>query len=269
MNKMPAMPKMKKSPMDDMPGMGSKPSLKDTPDRHAFVMAGQKTLFLCHLTMVNTEMPNHMYELVLEATLSRRAMQQYLADLKEHPKATYFIGNSAKDLMTLPEINIGARISFKADIWRGIPPKHHYKVWPWQKQKPIIPDVTVNIDRVVRFRHFNFAIEYPVSMTYFLFGKGSEAHLYHYQTCQPDFDQVVSLAHAPGFLPQEQLQSGALIGIPLMGSTPVPCSNPLTKKTYQVQYEGIGDFGLHEIKIDRSLWFSTAITNSINPCPGK
>lgn len=268
MNKKPATPKMKMSSMDKMP-MENKPSLKDTPDRHAFVMAGKKTLFLCHLTMVNTEMPNHMYELVLEATLSRRAWQEYLADLERHPRATYFLGNSDKDLMTLPEINIGTRVSFKADIWRGIPPKHHYKVWPWQKQKPVISNVTVKIDRVVRFRHFNFAIEYPTSMTYFLFGKGPEAHLYHYQTCQPDFDQVVSLAKAPEFLPPEQLQSGALINISTMASTPVPCTNPLAKKVYHVQYEGIVDFGLHEIKIGRNLWFSTAITNSINPCPGK
>ena len=263
------MAKMSTMKMSTMPPMNENPSLKDTPDQHAFVMAGRQTLFLCHLTMVHTEMPNHMYELVLQATLPRSAWKKYLEDLDHHPKATYFLGNSEKDKMTIPDIHIGSRVSFKGDIWRGIPYKKQYTSWPWANQKPIISNITVKIERVVRIRHFNFAVEYPTSMTYFLFGKGQEAHLYHYQTREPEFDQVVSLAQAPDFITQSQLQSGVLINFPTMASTPVRCSNPLTNKTYQVQYEGIGDFGLHKIKIGRSLWFSTKITNSKPPCPDK
>jgi hypothetical protein len=273
MKKMPPMDNMKMPMTDsmpsmkDMPSMGEKPSIVNTPDQHAFVMAGVETLFLCHLTMLHME--NHMYELVLQASLPLYAQMEYLKDLARNPTATYFLGNAEQDLMTIPEIHIGSRVAFTANIWRGIPEKHHYRVWPWKHQDPIVSNVTVKIDRVVRIRHFNFAQQYPESMTYFLFGSGTEAHLYHYQTHEPDFDQVVSLAEAPSFIPPPQLQSGVLINIPDIPADKIPCSNPLTKKEYLVQYEGIDYMRLHEIKIERSLWFSTKITNAKNPCPGQ
>lgn len=266
----------KKTPANTKPATNSmnmpmgKPPIKDPPSQHAYVMVGRQTLFLCHLTMVYTLMPEHMYEFVLEATLPQKAWDTYLEDMDRHPDATYFLGNSKNDQMTLPQIHIGECSSFTANIWRGIPPApkstHHYDTWPWTGKKPLIRDTTVTVKRVVRFRHYNFAQDYPSSMTYFLFGKGTEAHMYHYQTREPDFDQVVSLQEAPSFLSKSQLQSGVLVNIPTMASTPAPCSNPLTEKTYHVQYEGISDFGLHEINIDRSVWFSTEITNSYNPC---
>lgn len=273
MKKMPSMDNMK-MPMTDsmpamkgMPSMGEKPSIVNTPDQHAFVMAGVETLFLCHLTMLHME--NHMYELVLQASLPLYAQVEYLKDLARHPTATYFLGNSHEDLMTIPEIHIGSRVSFIANVWRGIPEKKHYEVWPWKhdKEDQILFNVPVRIERVVRIRHFNFVQEYPESMTYFLFGSGTEAHLYHYQTHEPDFDQVVTLAEAPSFVPPPQLQSGVLINIPDMPANKIPCSDPLTKKEYLVEYEGIKSLGLHQIKIDRSLWFSTKITNTKNPCP--
>lgn len=273
MKNMPPMDHMKMPVKDsarstkEMPSMGEKPSILNTPDQHAFVMTGVDTLFLCHLTMLHME--NHMYELVLQASLPLYAQVEYLKDLAHYPTATYFLGNSADDLMTIPEIHIGSRHSFIADIWRGIPEKKHYEVWPWKHDEKdrIVSNVMVRIDRIVRIRHFNFAQQYPTSMTYFLFGSGKEAHLYHYQTHEPDFDQVVTLVEAPSFVPPPQLQSGVLINIPHMPANKIPCSNPLTNKEYLVQYEGLESMGLHQIKIDRSLWFSTKITNTKNPCP--
>lgn len=259
MKKMSSMDHMHNMPMPDLG------PITNTPEQHAFIMAGVQTLFLCHMTMLHME--NHMYELVLQGSLPPYAQQQYVADCAKHPKSTYFLGNVEQDLMTLPDLHIGSRVSFIADIWRDIPPKHHYHVWPWKDEKPFISNVRVQVDRVVRIRHYNLAQPYPDSMTYFMFGSGTEAHLYHYQTRQPDFDQVISLAEVPSFIPAPQLRSGVLVNIPGMPSNPPPCSNPLSKKVYLVEYEGISQLGRHEIKIGRNLWFSTKITNEKNPCP--
>jgi hypothetical protein len=53
-----------------------------------------------------------------------------------------------------------------------------------------------------------------------------------------------------------------------MPATPVYCSTPLLQPTYQVQYAGNAT-PTYEISIDRSLWFSTKVTNDVDPCqPG-
>jgi hypothetical protein len=55
----------------------------------------------------------------------------------------------------------------------------------------------------------------------------------------------------------------------------VYCSSPLLDEDYMVRYNGqnptpptSGDAanGLYPLKIDRSLWFSTKVTNATDPC---
>ena len=79
--------------------------------------------------------------------------------------------------MAIPDLATGARTTFQASIWAGIPIKHHYKVWPWKGIKPIVEDTPVTVERVVAYRHFDLQQNYPETLTYLLFGAGDEAHL--------------------------------------------------------------------------------------------
>ena len=101
----------------------------------------------------------------------------------------------------------------------------------------------------------------------------------HYQTREPDFDEVVTLVEAPPWLPAELLEAGVHVNFPDLRATPVFCSSPLLNEDYKVRYSGqkpmppghghksvVAPDGLYPLKIDRSLWFSTKVTNAKDPC---
>jgi hypothetical protein len=147
--------------------------------------------------------------------------------------------------------------------------KHHYKTWPWKRVKPIVADTPVTVERVVAFRHFDLQQNYPESLTYLLFGAGKEAHMGHYQTHEPDFDEVITLVEAPPWLPAPLLEAGVHVNFPDLPTAPegkpAYCSSPLLNEDYKVRYSG-QDSTLYPLKIDRSLWFSTKVTNAADPC---
>jgi hypothetical protein len=266
--------------------------IRNDGEQHAFAMLGLKTLFLCHLTMFRME--DHMYQLVVRAKLPDYAMQQYVAERKKAPQEiVFFLGNSAQDLMTVPELQTGARSRFLADIFRDIPgpgPDGQYQpAWPWKDVTPVIKGVPVTVERIVYFRHFDYNLSLPRDLSYVLFGSGDEAHITHYQVSEPDFDHVVSLAKAPDWLPPMQLEAGVpitILGVPNNskdGCGPaghkIYCSNPLTKESYPVSYAGYSCVGypLYDDKgnllVDTKIylthycWFSTKVVNLMkDPC---
>ncbi len=250
---------------------GRQKTPENTPTLHAYVMLGAETLYLCHLTMYDME--NHSYQIVLKASLPEEAMQKYLRARAQHPKDTFFIGNSERDLKTLPELKSGRRKSFVGNVFHGIPDKPKKAGWPWNGETPLVSEVKVTVEEIVYYRHFDFNIDYPKSLTYILFGSGDEAHMTHYQTKDPDFDQVLSLAGAPDWLSSDQLKAGVHVNIPSLpsfpkdGSSKVYCSNPLTDKQYQVRYQGNEEIPLHQVKIGVHYWFCTKIANGKDPCP--
>ncbi|MDP9104850.1 MAG: hypothetical protein M3N49_02855 [Candidatus Eremiobacteraeota bacterium] len=233
------------------------------PGQHAFVMLGERTLFLCHLTMFHDE--EHRFQLVLRATLPDDAMRRYLADRKANPDATYFLGNSTDDLMTVQSIQSGRRDAFKADVFRGIPIQRDYPEWPWKNQTPIIAGASVRIDHVVYARHFDFGLAYPEKLTYVVFGMGDEAHLTHYQVKEPDYDHVLSLARAPAWLPAEALEAGVHLNCVDLPQD-MHCTNPLTSAEQRVTYAGL-PAPIYTIEPGKSYWFSTKIVNMNDPCP--
>jgi len=268
----------------DMNGSDEKPerAVADGPDQHAWVMTGTKTLFLCHLTMLHME--PHMYQIVIKASLPDYAMRAYLEDAKAHPDATYFIGNISDDLMTVPDVASGARKSFITTIWRGIPDRPVSEGWPWAgTDTPVVADrVECTVERVVHFRHFDFQLGQPETLTYLMFGAGDEAHLYHYQVKKPDFDSVVSLAKPPSWLAPRMLEAGMPVNFPSFPSkpddgNPIYCNHPIKKGTHRVQFggprEGQPDSAPanvgYTIEVGRTLWFNTKVTNFDDPCKGK
>lgn len=250
--------------MDDMLGV------KNGPDQHAHLMVGKHTLFLCHLTMFHME--DHCYQIVLRARLPEYAMKQYVKDREDHPHELYFLGNVADDLLTMPEIQTGSRASFVAEIYRGIPYKKEYTEWPWKDVKPIIDRVPLTIERVVHYRHFDFSAAYPQALTYLLFGYGDEAHLSHFQTKEPDFDHVASLADLPAWLPPQSLEAGVTVNLPDIPGDRVFCESPLPSTSFEVTYAGQnGQYGSEKrrypLRVGGPEWFSTKIVNMKNPCP--
>ncbi len=228
-----------------------------TPDLHGFVMVGSQTLFLCHLPMFFME--NHKYQVILKVNLPDYAMRHYADDRNQHPDEVYILGNVPTDLMTLPPIHNTQLVAFIADIFRGVPKDP-------LKDTPLIHNVRVTIDRVVHFRHFDLTQDYPKALTYVLFGSGTEAHMAHYLTREPDFDHVLDLAEVPGWLPPAYLESGVNVSFPGLRSSPPYCSNPLIEPAYQVQFQGQEE--LYPIQIGTSFWFDTGGLNSKDPCAG-
>ncbi|MBV9269599.1 MAG: hypothetical protein JO165_00790 [Candidatus Eremiobacteraeota bacterium] len=231
-------------------------------------MLGEKTLFLVHLTMFHME--EHMFQFVLRASLPDVGMKTYRRYRLEYPDETYFLGNTDEDQFTVPSIKNGRR-TFKASIWRGIPKQREYNEWPWKHQPPIVSDMLVTIERIVYYRHFDFNLNYPQSLTYVLFGAEDEAHLDHYQVKEPDFDHIASLKRAPSWLPLEELEAGVHINFPEKLAVPpgVPaaayCDNPIPPGPYKVQYAG--QSRERDIEVGNSWWCSAQIVNANNPCP--
>lgn len=236
-------------------------------DQHAFVMLGQQTLFLTHLTMYG--MDGHNYQLVLRARLSPDVMRRFDQDRTAHPDSTYFLGNSPEDQFTIPDITSGDRPEFKADIFRGIPQVPEFHHWPWKDQTPTIPAVTLSVERVVFFRQLAKHLEPPPKITYALFGAGNEAHMVSYQAKRPDFDQVVSLAEAPSWLTETQLKSGVLVSIDKERPPGMTlCSDPLPASGQSCIVKYRGDGPDREIKIGHHHMFCTKIANmpGSDPC---
>ncbi len=187
---------------------------KNDPHRHAFVMLGDKTLFLCHMTQHWYE--EHRYQVIMEAELPLDRMAEFLRIRKQHPDDSFFLANRPDDTFTLPSIQAGDRKEIRCEIFRGIPAidKPRYTAWPWDHVTPIIADVTVRIRRMVHYRPFSDKMNYPTTLCYLMFGAGDEAHMTNWQTKEPEFDHVLSLQETPAWLPQDQLKAGVVVDIP-------------------------------------------------------
>jgi hypothetical protein len=229
----------------------------DKPDQHGFVMMGMDTLFLDHLAMFS--MTDHRYQFIARAILPTYAMRQYLADRAAHSSEVYVLGNSRYDLITLPEFFTGKRVSFVADIFRGLPEDPN-------ATPPLIHNVSVSIARTVYFRPFDYILEYPRLQTYVLYGEGTEAHLSHFMTREPDYQQCVGLAAVPNWLPPLNLESAVTIHFPTLpyeGKT--LCQNPLTAPSYPVMLHGHPVTDL-SVSIGVSCYFDTSALNADEPC---
>jgi hypothetical protein len=129
-------------------------------------------------------------------------------------------------------------------------------------------DVTLQVDEVVHFRHFDFDIPRPDHLTYLLFGRDGEAHLSHYITRDPDFQHIVTLGVVPDWLSADQLAAGVLINLTDQPSLPIPCRDPLTMTSCPVHYQGRPDApATLDLTGATTIWFSTGnMLNATDPC---
>ena len=236
------------------------------PHQHAFFLLGTRRLFLVH--MGNMWMAPHRYQLVLEVSIPEDARQRFLTDRQAHPNDWYIIGNEAANPFALPVIPRGTISTFIGSIWRGFPTQGGTAHWPWAHTPPVAANFQVTIERVVYYRHLDFNLEYPRTATYVLFGAEDEAYLHHFVTRQPDYDHVVSLTHAPAWLPALLLESGVSVNFPRIpavpaGKVPVYTTNPLSPGEHFVQYGGTEtELG---IGVGQTVFFGTWPINEKDP----
>lgn len=231
-------------------------TIVNSPDQHGFVMSGLETVFLDHLAMF--AMQDHMYQAILQVSLPPYAMSAYVADRSANPNDVYILGNSQFDLITMPQIQTGEVVSFIADVFRGVPQNPN-------TETPLIHNVSVTIERVVYFRHFDFLDDFPPLLTYVLYGAGAEAHLSHRIAREPDFQHCVDLAEPPAWLPPLQLESPVAVNfvdLPYSGKT--LCSNPLTAPEQEVLYAGQPE--RYPLRVGSSWYFDTTSLNRTDPC---
>jgi hypothetical protein len=249
------------------------------PMQHAFIVTGDETLFLVHMT--NMWLQPHVYQVIVRVRLPDAVKSMYDADRREHPGAWYIVGNAASDKLIIPDIARRAKTSFRGALWRGWPDpgKPGTPDWPWANTPHVAADFDVEIENVVYYRRFDFNLERPGSLTYVLFGKGNEAHLQSYQTKQPDFDHILTLAARPAWLQAELLESGVHVNFPRIPSVPEPaesasgqgpagadvyCHPPIKGGTYPVRLSGDGPE--RPLTIAREVFFSTFPVNAKDPC---
>lgn len=262
-------------------------ALREKPHQHGFVMAGEKTLFLCHMPM-HLPTPHchhvHLYEMVIRASIPEdtwaRYRKAYAAAANGDPAKgdTVFLVNHEDDTFTLPDLVLGRKVSFEAVVYPKARVQPGNRVPPWDKSmKPLLDRTTVTVERVVHWRHFDSNFDPPASLTYILFGEGDEAFLQNYHTRPPDVDHVVQLRKKPDWLPDDLLELSVQVSFPeLKSDGPVrTCGSPLRPGSiHPVEYYGMTTFDgttplpRFEVEVDRTLWLNTSILNTTgaDPC---
>jgi hypothetical protein len=297
---------------DHTPALGPDPSA-DAPHQHALIVVGREHLFLCHMTSLWWK--EHMYHLVLRVNFDKNAAETYSHRRREtdaeraryfemccnghvtpaetdaerrkdrtdlrFPWTFFFMTKPGKD--TIPDIKLGVSSGagssvVEGNVYRGFPVVGPDE-FPWDKEDPIVANVSATIEHVVYYRPFDFNMEYPLSRTYVMFGARDngpgEAHIQHLQTKPPDFDQVATLQHAPDWVDPHKLEAGVHVNIPSMPVVlPPPCGDPLfrfwhDRRPVTVEYFGRSSSGKpYEIDVERTHWFGTAVANpeGHDPC---
>lgn len=237
--------------------------------QHACFLVGTQALFLVH--MANAWIDCHRYQMVLRVNLPEDVKQQFLEDRQRHPGDWYIVGNLEQNLLSLPDIKLGAVRSYRASLWRGWPTIAGSPSWPWANERPIISSFDVQIERVVWFRRFDFNDDFPRTAGYVLFGEGDEAHINHSPIKQPDYDHVATLSVAPAWLPKKLLEAGVPVNFPAIPAVPggaacreaVHTSDPIESGTHSVQYGGFGPG--RPLEVARTVFFGTWPFNRTDP----
>lgn len=250
------------------------------PMRHAFVVVGTETIFLCHQIMGFME--GHNYELVLEVTLPD-AVRKALIEDREKNGTTWFLANQVNNEFTLPQVRTGKVTTMTADLWNFFPKQWGHQ-WPWGNTRPSFADVKVAIRRVVHYRHIDLNVSGHRFQSYLLFGRDSEAHVNHQVVYQPEYDHVASLEAVPDWIEPDQLEAGVIISVPDLPwrRESTYCRNPLPPGRHRVLYFGIEAYRdqhgqdpalrievpPYHVQVARTWWFSTRVVNFFpeDPC---
>jgi hypothetical protein len=179
----------------------------DHPAVHGMLIVGEETIYLSHLPMF---MSPHDHQVILEVTLAKEESDPqavYSNDRRETGMGIYTLVPerfSLPDLVPTDSEHVPLK-AFKGTIFRG-----HFE----RGGTPIISDVDINIENVVRFRKFDPDAKELDRLQYFVFGKGQELFLAHLITKKPDFDQILSVKILGHEFTDEELSQGVPVAFP-------------------------------------------------------
>ena len=181
------------------------PDVKNIPHQHAFVLVGNKTHFAVHMTQFHCEL--HKYQLIFKITLNGKDDELRKVQ-KKHPDAALFFcngDNSNTEWFSIPSIGSGDMTELKGNIFLGLrlppdAPGPDFFPWSLDRVKPIIPDVTVTVERVVLFRPYAHHEKHPDFATFFLWGEGDEAHITNKQIAEMSSSEFEQRAFGRGKL---------------------------------------------------------------------
>ena len=242
-------------------------TIKNEPHQHAFTIVGDRHFFGVHMTQYHCEI--HKYQIILRFSIDEMYAEELRAARAEHPNDFFVLCNAEgdKNAFTIPSLGAGMTTKFKGNIFHGIPPAPkpvppHYFPWASTYCDAMIPDIEVTVERLALYRPFPHTETAPKYASYWMFGEGDEAHLTNLQTAGlasgpfegapqlygTDIDTVLSLAHAPDWLNQDQLRAGVPLSAPHVphrdpatGQIHIPHETPFTPgDTYGMLYRGVG-----------------------------
>ncbi|MFD7133979.1 hypothetical protein [Streptomyces sp. NPDC059894] len=158
---------------------------------HGMVVVGEETVYLSHMPMF---MDPHAVQYLLEVTLKSPtgdARQIYADDRRTTGTDVYTLAPEPFRLSDLvaPAGQEPKLVSFTGTLFRG-----HFE----RGGTVLLDPVTVEVQRVVHFRHFDHDAPRPAGLNYLAFGKGRELFLEHWITRAPDFDHHIAVRHLPG-----------------------------------------------------------------------
>jgi hypothetical protein len=153
---------------------------------HGMVVVGEETIYLSHMPMF---MEPHAVQYLLEVTLQGAtgdARQLYVDDRRTTGTAVYTLVPEPFRISDLvaPEGQEPKLTSFTGTLFRG-----HFE----RGGTELLDPVTVEVQRVIHFRHFDHHAPRPAALDYLAFGKGNELFLAHRITRAPDFDQHIAV----------------------------------------------------------------------------
>ena len=214
------------------------PVVRNAPCQHAFVLMGTETIFAVHMTQYHCD--KHRYQVVLRVTFPKEVEDEYRRMRAEHPEATFVFcnGETKEEKFSIPALGAGNVAwngqsgAVRGNIFFGFrppvsePPPPDWFPWNLDDTIPMIPDVTMQVERIVLYRPFSLQDEAPAKATYLLFGKGEEALMTNLQTGRLltaaheiplfglDVDHIMSLGTAPDWLEADMLEAGTVVTLP-------------------------------------------------------
>lgn len=193
---------------NDCPARGKNPDC----GLHNMMMVGDRTVFVSHLPMFESE---HRFQVILEVELAKDGGSRngvYTKDRKEHPTERMYTLNPL-ELFVLARLFSGddkaRRTSFPGTVFRG-----HLE--RGGKRLDQLTGVDVKIQRVVYAEEIGppRGPDRASELAYILFGRGQEMFLAHQISQPPDFDQLLSVTVSGHAFTEEELNRGVLVTVP-------------------------------------------------------
>lgn len=214
------------------------PTVYNDPCQHAFVLMGEETIFAVHMTQYHCD--KHRYQVVMRVTFPDAVRKEYLRMRAEHPDATFVFcnGETKEEKFSIPALGANnvswnkVRGDVHGNIFFGFrppvtdPPPPNWFPWNLNDTIPMIPDVTLTVERMVLFRPFCLQDVAPDKATYLIFGKGKEGFMTNIQTGELlspdnelplfglDVDHIMALDGAPDWLHEDMLEAGTVVTLP-------------------------------------------------------